>query len=227
MTENAKIKVIEDGPYLVTGGIPLLRMIIEDDRYGDPYLWREVERCPPRDSYALCRCGKSRNKPYCDGAHTMHRFNGTETASRERYLENVKEYLGPELKLTDRWELCVGAGFCVRDAGIWNLTVHSDRPGFKEIAIEEAANCPSGRLVVWNKQGHPIEPDYTPSIVLTEHEDGSPGPFWIRGEVKIESVDGSTYAQRNRITLCRCGKSVNKPLCDGSHSTHDFPRRTS
>jgi len=87
--------------------------------------------------------------PYCDGAHTMQRFKGTETASSERYLENVKEYLGPELKLTDKPELCVGAGFCDRDAGIWNLTVNSDMPDFKEIAIEEAANCPSGRLVVW------------------------------------------------------------------------------
>jgi uncharacterized Fe-S cluster protein YjdI len=147
----------------------------------------------------------------------MQRFNGTETASSELYLENVKEYLGPELKLTDRRELCVGAAFCVRDAGIKNLTVYSDRPGFREIAIEEAANCPSGRLVVWDKHDNPIEPDYEPSIVITEHEDGLPGPLWIRGEVEIESVDGIIYEKRNHVTLCRCGESLNKPLCDGSH----------
>ena len=217
MVENAKIKVTEDGPYLVTGGIPLLRMIIENDSYGDPCMWREVERYPHLESYALCRCGKSRNKPYCDGAHTMQRFNGAETASNEPYLENVKDYLGPELKLTDRLELCVGAAFCVRDAGVKNLTVNSDRPGFKEIAIEEAANCPSGRLVVWDKQGNLIEPDYEPSIVITEHEEGLPSPLWIRGEVDIESVDGIIYEKRNRVTLCRCGLSLNKPLCDGSH----------
>lgn len=217
MAKNAKIKVTKDGPYLVTGGIPLLRMIIQTDSYGDPCIWREVERYPHRERYALCRCGKSLNKPYCDGAHTLQRFNGTETASSELYLENVKDYLGPELKLTDRRELCVGAAFCVRDAGIKNLTVYSDRPGFKEIAIEEAANCPSGRLVVWDKQGNPIEPDYEPSIVITEHEDGLPGPLWIRGEVEIESVDGIIYEKRNRVTLCRCGESLNKPLCDGSH----------
>jgi len=216
MVRNAKIKVTKDGPYLVTGGIPLLRMIIETDSYGDPWRWREVERYPRRESYALCRCGKSMNKPYCDGAHIPQRFNGTETASHELYLENAKEYLGPELKLTDKPELCVGAGFCDRDAGLWNLTVNSDRPGFKETAIEEAANCPSGRLVVWDTQGNPIEPNYEPSIVLTEHEDGSPGPLWIRGEVEIESVDGRIYETRNRVTLCRCGESLNKPLCDGS-----------
>jgi CDGSH-type Zn-finger protein len=217
MAENARIKVAKNGPYLVTGGIPLLRMIIEADSYGDPCRWRVVERYTQRESYALCRCGKSRDKPYCDGSHTSQQFNGTEKSSIELYLENVKEYIGPELDLTDKKELCVGAAFCVRDAGIWNLTVHSDRPGFKEMAIEEAANCPSGRLVVWDKQGNPIEPDYEPSIVVTEHEDGLPGPLWIRGEVEIESVSGTIYEKRNRVTLCRCGESLNKPLCDGSH----------
>jgi CDGSH-type Zn-finger protein len=216
LAENAKIRVTDDGPYLVTGGVPLVRMIIENDSHGDPCLWREVERYPQRERYALCRCGKSRATPYCDGAHTMQRFNGAETASRERYLENVKEYVGPELKLTDKPELCVGAGFCVRDAGIWNLTVHSDRPRFREIAIEEAADCPSGRLVVWDTRGNPIEPAYEPSIVITQHEDGTPGALWIRGEIAIESADGVLYETRNRVTLCRCGESRNKPLCDGS-----------
>ena len=217
MAKNAKIKVTKDGPYLVTGGIPLLRMVIVTDSYGDPYIWREVQRYPLRESYALCRCGKSLNKPYCDGAHTTQRVNSAEKACNELYLKNVKEYIGPELKLTDKPKLCVGAGFCDRDAGIWNLIVHGDRPGFTEIAIEEAANCPSGRLVVWDKQGNPIEPDYEPSIVITEDEDGSLGPLWIRGGVEIESVDGTIYERRNRVTLCSCGKSLNKSLCDGSH----------
>ena len=217
MTKNAIIKVTKDGPYLVIGGIPLIRMIIETDSWDVPYKWQEIERYPTQKSYALCRCGKSSNKPYCDGTHLNQRFNGTETAKNEPYLENVKEYIGPELKLTDKRELCVGAAFCVRDAGIWNLTVHSDRPGFKEIAIEEALNCPSGRLVVWDKKDNPIEPNCEPSIVVTEYEDGSPGPLWIRGKVEIESVDGMKYEKRNYVTLCNCGKSNTKPLCDGSH----------
>jgi len=217
MAGNARIKVTENGPYIVTGGISLFRMIIETDGHGDPWRWREVERYPQRESYALCRCGNSRNKPYCDDTHMKKRFNSAETVGSELYLENVKEYVGPELRLTDKRALCVGAAFCVRDAGIWNLTVHSDRPGFKEVAIEEAANCPSGRLVVWDNQGDPIEPDYEPSIVVTEHETGIPGPLWVRGEVEIESVDGIVYERRNRVTLCRCGESQNKPLCDGSH----------
>ncbi|MHB8164175.1 MAG: CDGSH iron-sulfur domain-containing protein [Methanoregula sp.] len=30
-------------------------------------------------------------------------------------------------------------------------------------------------------------------------------------------ADGKPYTVRNRVTLCRCGKSGNKPFCDGSH----------
>jgi CDGSH-type Zn-finger protein len=217
MAENAKIRVTENGPYIVTGGVPLSRMIIETDEHGDPLRWREVEKYPQRKSYALCRCGKSGNKPYCDGTHVKEPLDGTETASNEPYLENVKEYVGPELRLTDKRELCVGAAFCVRDANIWNLTTHSDRPGFRDIAIEEAANCPSGRLVVWDERDDPIEPNYEPSIVVTVHEDGLPGPLWVRGEVEIESADGVVYERRNHVTLCSCGESENKPLCDGSH----------
>lgn len=217
MTGNAKIKVTEDGPYLVSGSIPLLRMIIEWDSYGDPLSWRELEKYPLKESYILCRCGSSENKPYCDGSHTKVEFKGTETAGNEPYLENVERYNGPELELTDKRELCARAGFCTRDAGIWNLTIHSDKPGFKEIAIEEAADCPSGRLVVWDKQENLIEPVFEPSIIVTEHKKGVPGPLWVRGGIEIESVDGTVYEKRNRVTLCRCGKSHNKPLCDGIH----------
>jgi CDGSH-type Zn-finger protein len=217
MVESGKIRVTKNGPYVVTGGVPLLGMAIETDSHGDPLRWREVERYPQRESYALCRCGKSGNKPYCDGTHVKQPFDGTETVSGEPYLENVREYLGPELKLTDKRELCVGAAFCVRDANVWNLTVHSDRPGYRETAIEEAVNCPSGRLVAWDEQDDPIEPDFGPSIVVTEHEDGRPSALWVRGGVEIESVDGAIYEKRNRVTLCICGESENKPLCDGSH----------
>ena len=217
MVGKGRIKVTDRGPYIVTGSIPLLRMIIEVDDDGIPSRWREVEKYPLRQTYTLCRCGESRNKPYCDSSHIEKPFDGAETASRSPYLEDVKVYSGPELKLTDKKELCVGAGFCNRGGNIWNLTVHSDRPGFRDIAIDEAANCPSGRLVVWDKQDKAIEPAFEPSIVITEDQDGESGPLWIRGEVEIESADGHVYETRNRVTLCICGKSKRHPLCDVSH----------
>ena len=79
--------------------------------------------------------------------------------------------------------------------------------------------CPSGRLVVRDSvTGETLEPDLAPSIVLVEDpSEGVRGPVWVRGGISITSADGSTYEVRNRVTLCRCGASANKPFCDGSH----------
>jgi CDGSH-type Zn-finger protein len=63
-----------------------------------------------------------------------------------------------------------------------------------------------------------IEPKFVKSIGLIEDPAmGVSGPIWVRGGILVESADGKTYKIRNRITLCRCGKSKNKPFCDSSH----------
>jgi CDGSH-type Zn-finger protein len=38
----------------------------------------------------------------------------------------------------------------------------------------------------------------------------------------VERADGVPLETRNRVTLCRCGQSANKPLCDGTHRTVGF-----
>jgi hypothetical protein len=107
----------------------------------------------------------------------------------------------------------------MRSGGIWNLTRQSGNPEARDIAIEEAGNCPSGRLVVWDKKsGKALEPEFEKSIVVIEYPPRSEhGPLWVRGGIPVESSDGHVYEIRNRVTLCRCGKSHNKPFCDGSH----------
>jgi hypothetical protein len=72
--------------------------------------------------------------------------------------------------------------------------------------------------VALDKEGKPIEPPFIPSISLIEEpaRKGS-GPLWVKGGIPVESADGTTYEVRNRVTLCRCGASRNKPFCDGSH----------
>ncbi len=99
------------------------------------------------------------------------------------------------------------------------LTLRSADPQKKEIAIRQAGNCPAGRLVARDKKtGKPIEPPFPPSISLIEDpQEKSSGPIWVKGGVAIESEDGYAYEIRNRVTLCRCGKSKNKPFCDGLH----------
>jgi CDGSH-type Zn-finger protein len=51
------------------------------------------------------------------------------------------------------------------------------------------------------------------------------GPIRVEGEdIELYDVEGGRYglAGRTRISLCRCGKSENKPFCDGKHGVTGF-----
>jgi CDGSH-type Zn-finger protein len=218
--KNTKlIKIVKNGPFLVYGGIPLLKLIISADNLGYPYEWIKKEEYPLQEEYALCRCGQSEKKPFCDGKHEETGFQGIDTTSRVSYLEGAKVTEGPELILTDNPSLCSHAGFCTRAGGIVNLVRRSEAPKARDVAIQEAGNCSSGSLVVLDrKTGNPIEPDFEPSIAVTEEPGrGVSGPLWVRGMIPIKSADGTIYEIRNRVTLCRCGESFNIPFCDGTH----------
>ena len=217
---EGKITITKDGPYLVSGGLPLGKDIIVSNDAGDSIGWKRGEQHPNKESYSLCRCGKSSSIPYCDGTHTDIAFDGTETASRKRFAEQASETKGPGLNLKDAEGLCATARFCHgREGRVWELTQESDDPKKKEIAIRQACNCPAGRLVACDKKtGKAIEPHHEPSIGLIEDPAAKvSGPIWVKGNVPVESSDGSRYETRNRVTLCRCGKSANKPFCDGAH----------
>jgi CDGSH-type Zn-finger protein len=204
---------------LVENPIPLKEMIIVVNSDGEAIKWEVGKKYPLQDNFALCRCGESRNKPFCDGIHSKINFNGTETADRRPYLELAEVIEGPDLKLTDLEEICAAARFCDPEGGTWELTRHSDNPKARELAINQTGNCPAGRIVVWNKDtGEEIEPEFEPSLGLIEdpYKDAS-GPIFVRGRIPIESANGSIYEIRNRITLCRCGRSSIKPFCDTSH----------
>ena len=219
INDKYSIKVSKDGPYLVSGSIPLLEKIIKYDSKWDTCEWQDGKTYPQQEQYALCRCGQSHNKPFCNGAHLKVKFDGAETASHTVHRDQAIVIDGPGLKLSDAKILCASARFCHRAGGIWNIINTSNNPGDKKIAIEEAADCPSGRLVVYDKEtGKPIEPIFEPSIVLIDDPYiKTIGPLWVRGGIPITSSDDIPYEIRNRVTLCRCGKSRNKPFCDSSH----------
>ena len=216
---NAKIEVTKDGPYLVSGDLPLSEQWIVTNAEGDSLEYREGKKFPAQPQYALCRCGQSANKPFCDGTHAKVQFDGTETASHQALLETSRDHRRPDDALTDQENLCAFARFCDPKGRIWNL-VTQDSPEAQEIVKHEAAHCPAGRLVVWDKKtGKAIEPKFEPSLGLIEDtEKKVGGPIWVRGGIPVVSADGKTYEIRNRLTLCRCGSSANKPFCDGSHA---------
>ncbi|HEX2694172.1 MAG TPA: CDGSH iron-sulfur domain-containing protein [Acidobacteriota bacterium] len=219
-----RIKVTKDGPVTVYGGVPLARENIVADGDGEPEKWEKGPAYPDRDTYALCRCGASKDKPFCDGSHIEAGFDGTETANREGFLERAERTSGPELDLTWSAEICAATCFCHRGEEAWGYAKRSDDPAARAAAVEEACNCPSGSLVAWDKKtGAAIEPVLEPSIGLVEDPtSGTSGPIRVKGGIPVESAEGVEYETRNRATLCRCGKSGNKPFCDGTHVLTGF-----
>lgn len=218
-SDELAISVSRNGPYLVSGEVPVIEQIILADAEGTAKKWREGKKYQYKEKCGLCRCGQSKNKPFCDGTHIKVSFDGTETADHEIPTSQIKEVDGPTLKLKDAEILCASARFCHRAGGIWNLVPRSSREDARRIAIEEAGDCPSGRLVVNDKKtGLALEPEIDRSIGLIEDPQvESSGPIWVRGGIPVWSADGKVYQVRNRVTLCRCGKSSIKPFCDSSH----------
>lgn len=216
-----KIKIVENGPYFVTGGIPLAEKWITSD--GNKHKYKDGRELPQSETYALCRCGKSKNPPFCDGAHLHTRFDGEETASTALYTERAELLRGPGLDMLDDGR-CAFARFCHRDNGdAWTLIRQSDNDENRSEAIIAANECPAGRLTAVTKTGQLCEPEYEPSIeILEDPEQNASCGIFVKGYIPIESSTGEEYEKRNRVVLCRCGKSRNKPFCDASHVDAGF-----
>ena len=200
-----------------------LQTITPDER-GTSWDWTEGKRFDVSDYYALCRCGQSAHKPFCDGAHARAGFDGTETAAYAQYEERAHTFEGPTMVLKDNRPLCAFARFCDNDESVWKQI---NRPGnlqLEQLMEHEVTHCPSGRLVLLKKQdSKQIEPDFHQSLgVVEDPQEACSGPLWVRGGIQIISASGEQYEKRNRATLCRCGASSNKPFCDGSHAGIHF-----
>ncbi|MEE9427686.1 MAG: CDGSH iron-sulfur domain-containing protein [Paracoccaceae bacterium] len=158
----------------------------------------------------LCRCGHSKNKPYCDGSHKDAGFQsrGGDASGRDRLIT----YEGAEISITYNPRLCSHAAECARVAGnIFDSTkkpwVQLDNGTVDQVKAVVAA-CPSGAFALAN--GDHLLPE------RAEIEIEKDGPYWVTGP-KIECQDAGEGASDGKYVLCRCGLSGNKPYCDGSH----------
>ncbi len=229
----AKMKIIvsKNGPYCVFGDVPVGIQIITPNKEGMSWDWNQGKsfkaevagEVEGQSYYRLCRCGQSKNKPFCDDTHKKIGFEGKETATRKPYDRQAEVTKGPTLNLSDAENLCAFARFCDPSGQIWNL-VEEEGEEARNLTIREANHCPAGRLVVRDREtGKAIENELPPSIGVVEDPAlGASGPLWVRGGIPIESDDGKPYEVRNRVTLCRCGASSNMPFCNGSHASIKF-----
>ena len=213
-----KIRIMKDGPYEVTGRVPLSRTEEIVTEYGEPVAWAPLEPVGAGRRYLLCRCGQSNEKPFCDDSH-LDGFDGTEVADRGPRAERVGIGRGDGVVVSDDESLCAHAGYCGnRFTSVWDMIGETSDPAVREQMKTMVGRCPSGRLAWADAPGQPeFEPDYPPGVAIVKD-----GPIWVRGGIKIESEDGEPYETRNRVTLCRCGQSSNKPFCDGSHQEIGF-----
>ncbi len=207
------IDVTQDGPYQVEGSLPLRGVEIVVTEWGEPVDVDESEPLATGRRYALCRCGNSQTKPFCDDSHLRVGFDGAETADRAPRATRAREVRGRDIGFTDDPTLCTHARFCSnRRTDVWDMVRDSADPDVRAQMERMIGHCPSGRLAM-----EPPADAGEPSVLLERD-----GPIWVRGAVQLRAADGSTYEVRGRMALCRCGASQNKPFCDDSHSEVRF-----
>jgi len=215
-----KLTVSKNGPYIVSGSVPLAIQTVGVDRNGGSSEWVEGKAFASSPQYALCRCGQSKTKPFCDGTHSKVDFDGTETATHVPVAQQANVLDGPTMQLLDAKVLCAFARFCDPHGQVWNQVEKTDDERIRAQFISQVGSCPSGRLIAVDKQtGEPVEPEFPQSIgVVEDPAQNCSGPLWVRGGIAFIRADGQTYEMRNRMTLCRCGRSENKPFCNGAHA---------
>jgi CDGSH-type Zn-finger protein/truncated hemoglobin YjbI len=201
--EPPTIFLTEHGPYRVEGEVAIHDAEGTLVRHGG--------------TWCLCRCGGSRNKPFCDVTHGVKGFDGTETADHGSIVDRRDTYVADGITVFDDRSRCAHFGQCTdRLPAVFRADtepfVDLDRAPPDAIAAV-VAGCPSGALsAAATEDDDPVETTADPSIIPIVD-----GPYRVRGAVQVVGADGRAYERRARQTLCRCGQSANKPFCDGSH----------
>jgi CDGSH-type Zn-finger protein len=222
---SLRVVVTEQGPYLLFGRPPMAQQFIMPDDEGYSWYFQEGQHFSTEaQPTALCRCGASHKKPYCDGSHTSAEWSPQLTAPATPLLDDAESIESPTLRVTDNPAYCVFARFCEAQGGVWQQLEHADTKSSRQAVIRATSLCPSGRLTAWQlPQELPYEYTFEPSVGLIEDPTiHSGGGIWLRGGIPLLTESGASYEVRNRMVLCRCGQSRNKPHCDGAHAAIRF-----
>jgi CDGSH-type Zn-finger protein len=168
---------------------------------------------------ALCRCGSSSAKPYCDGSHSKVGFSGEKAADRKE--DKVIEYKGQLITVLDNSGVCSSDSACSDDCpGVFKPGqkpwIHPDGADVKKI-VETIEKCPSGALSYKIGIQRVQDLDREPAIRIAKN-----GPLEFVGYIELIDDMDSQPESKEHYTLCRCGESKNKPFCDARHKKADF-----
>ena len=224
--KEPRIRILKDGPYLVSGNVPLSEKVIVP-RATAMYM-RTAASCRSANLTRSAAAERRRRRPSATDRTQSCGFDGTETACKTDYHVRAGRIVGSGIDLLDDGR-CAFARFCHRDSGdAWELAADSASEFHHAEAVTAANECPAGRLTAVEKDSTIHEPDYEPGIeILQDPEEEVSSGIFVKGGIPIESADGSVYEIRNRVVLCRCGLSKNKPFCDATHVSEEFSDHTS
>jgi len=221
--KSPKITIQYDGPYHVEGEIPLVHKTQIVSEFGEPLNWQKDGAIESEGEYDLCRCGHSKNKPFCDSTHLSIDFDGAETVDTHTSEQRRIDYPeGQGIVVRKDAYLCMESGFCGnRITDIYGMMSDTDEPSVRAEIMAMIDRCPSGSFTyALDNTGPDIEADLPVQIAATTEITSSgpiEGPLWVTGNIPVECADGTQLETRNRVTLCNCGNSNLKPLCDGTH----------
>ncbi len=174
-----------------------------------------------KETIALCRCGGSARKPFCDGTHSKNGFSSETESGGDSTPDRRDDYPGGELTLHDNRKLCAHAGICTdRLQNVFRMGQEPwiDPDGASSEAIREIVrDCPSGALSYSEAGDWHGEYEREAGIMVSKN-----GPYHIVGGIGLETEHWAQGASREHYALCRCGASKNKPFCDGSHWGVEF-----
>lgn len=219
--EQGQIRSMPNGPFVVEAAVDLRRKDIVRSEHGESLTWESGEVVDTDGVYALCRCGGSASKPFCDGTHGTNGYDGTDAeSSATTYRERSADLGGTRITVTDDRSICAHAGFCGnRVSNVWKMVSDIDEDTVARAQVMAMVEkCPSGALS-YRIEGsdEPLEQELAPGIAIIPD-----GPLWVHGGLTVDRADGSRLETRARVTLCRCGESANKPYCDGTHADVGF-----
>ena len=200
------LAALPNGPYYLFASMEATPVVHLQRASGEPCL-------TPR-GVALCRCGGSKRKPFCDGTHSSNGFSSANTADPS--LDRRETYAGKHVTIYDNRAICAHAGVCTdRLKSVFRYGqepwIEPDGAEAREI-IETIARCPSGALS-YAIDGVEAQPPARPEMVTVTNN----GPYAVTGGIELMGVRFGEGASKEHYTLCRCGASKNKPFCDGSH----------
>lgn len=197
---KASVREQEDGPLVVKN---LTRFELADGSSAEM-----------KPIMALCRCGASKNKPFCDGSHKEIGFASARGDVAER--DEVSAYTGNGVTVHYNRLICSHAGQCsAKHAEIFNPSrnpwIAPDQGSIEDIE-EVVAACPSGALRYSTGGAEPRHLEHDECAISVEKD----GPYHVQN-VEIDGVRWAQGASERKFVLCRCGLSGNKPFCDGAH----------